>query len=84
MGEKTYDVVYPKATPPEVILEKNVYATMRDGVKVALDVYKPEKQKGPWPVIIGYSGFPKEFFFESALHYLYLWLLAMALEPSRA
>jgi predicted acyl esterase len=71
MKRKNHDVIYPIPTPLGVILEKNVYATMRDGVKVALDVYKPTKGKGPWPVIIGYSGWPKEFFFESALPEFY-------------
>lgn len=66
-----YEVIYPLPTPPGVILEKNVYATMRDGVKIALDVYKPAEGGGPWPVIIGYSGFQKEFFFESALPAFY-------------
>jgi predicted acyl esterase len=66
-----YDVVYPLSTPSGVILEKNVYAIMRDGVKVALDIYKPVTGEGPWPVIIGYSGWPKEFFFESALPEFY-------------
>ena len=39
---------------------------MRDGVKLALDIYKPARVKGPWPVILAYSPFPKERIFESA------------------
>ena len=60
------DIVYPNPIPPGVKLEKNVYATMRDGVKIALDIYKPSNEKGPWPVILAYSPFPKERIFESA------------------
>jgi predicted acyl esterase len=60
------DIVYPNPTSPGVNLEKNVYATMRDGVKIALDIYQPAEEKGPWPVIFAYSPFPKERIFESA------------------
>ena len=68
---KTLDVIYPDPIPDGVILEKNVCAEMRDGIKVAMDLYRPAKGKGPWPVIIGYSGYKKEFFFESALPAFY-------------
>ncbi len=60
------DIVYPNPTPRGVILEKNVYAPMRDGVKIALDIYKPSQEQGPRPVILAYSPFPKERIFESA------------------
>jgi predicted acyl esterase len=63
---KNYDIVYPNATAPGVNLEKNVYATMRDGVRIALDIYKPSQIKAPCPVILAYSAFPKERIFESA------------------
>jgi uncharacterized protein len=66
MSGNNYDIIYPNSTPPGVVLEKNVYATVRDGVKIALDVYKPAEGQGPWPVILAYSPFPKERFFESA------------------
>lgn len=66
MKGKTYDIVYPNPTPEGVVLEKNVYATMRDGIKIALDVYKPIDDKGPLPVILAYSSFAKERIFESA------------------
>jgi uncharacterized protein len=64
--EKDFNVVYPNPTPPGVILEKNTPASMRDGVKIALDIYKPARENGPWPVILAYSPFPKERIFESA------------------
>jgi predicted acyl esterase len=66
MKKVKYNIVYPDPSPPGVILEKNVFATMRDGVKIALDIYKPAEGKGSWPVILAYSPFPKERIFESA------------------
>jgi predicted acyl esterase len=66
MTKKRYDIVYPEPVPEGVRLEKNVYAPMRDGVKIAVDIYLPAKGKGPWPVIFAYSPFQKERFFESA------------------
>jgi predicted acyl esterase len=66
MQRKKYDVIYPDPLPAGVILEKNVMVKMRDGVKVALDVYKPADGKGPWPAIFAYSPFQKERSFESA------------------
>jgi predicted acyl esterase len=65
--EKTgFDIIYPNPTPEGVSLEKNVHSTMRDGVKIALDIYRPTHGKGPWPAILAYSPFQKERFFESA------------------
>ena len=61
-----YGVIYPNPTPDNVILEKNVHATMGDGVQLAVDVYRPKQGQGPWPVIFAYSPFQKERFFESA------------------
>jgi predicted acyl esterase len=60
------NIVYPNQTPPGVNLKKNVQAVMRDGIKMVLDVYQPAQGKGPWPVILAYSPFPKERIFESA------------------
>jgi len=61
-----YDIVYPNPTPKGVSLEKNVPAAMHDGTKLAVDIYKPVDGEGPWPVILAYSPFQKERFFESA------------------
>jgi hypothetical protein len=33
MQTHDYGIVYPNPVPPGVVLEKNVYATMRDGIK---------------------------------------------------
>src|SRR5512143_168123 len=63
---RAYAIVYPNPVPSGVSLEKNIYATMRDGTKIGLDIYRPEIGKGPWPVILAYSSFPKERIFESA------------------
>jgi len=59
-------IVYPLPVPPGVQLDKNVYVKMRDGIKIAIDIYRPAKGKGPWPVIFAFSPFQKERFFESA------------------
>jgi predicted acyl esterase len=66
MKNTGYDILYPNPTPDRVTLEKNVSVMMRDGVNLALDIYKPGDDAGPWPVILAYSPFPKERFFESA------------------
>ena len=59
-------ITYPDSVPEGVILEENVYIKMRDGVKLALDIYKPSPGNEPCPVILAYSPFQKERFFESA------------------
>jgi len=66
MKKEIYDVNYPNFLQDGVDLEKNVYITMRDGVRIALDIYKPAKEKEQWPSILAYSPFQKERFFESA------------------
>ena len=66
MNRDVYDIAYPDPVSRGVILEKNVPVMMRDGVKIALDVYKPAGDNGPCPVILAYSPFQKERFFESA------------------
>jgi predicted acyl esterase len=45
--------------PKGVRLEENVYVTMRDGVKIAVDVYLPETQ-GRYPAILSMSPYMKE------------------------
>ncbi len=65
MSKTGYNVIYPNPTPPGVALEKNLKASMRDGVKIAVDVYRPSREEGPWPAILAYSPFPKERSFES-------------------
>ncbi len=62
----SFEIIYLYDTQPGVALEKNVYLTMRDGIKLAMDVYKPAKGKGPWPVILGMAPYPKEALFETA------------------
>ncbi len=66
MKKESYDVIYPDPTPENVHHEKNVSISMRDGVKIAIDIYSPAKGKGPWPAILACSPFQKERFFESA------------------
>ncbi|MFH1650665.1 MAG: CocE/NonD family hydrolase [Chloroflexota bacterium] len=47
------------ATPPGVRLEPNVMVPMRDGVKLAVDIYRPEKD-GKYPAILSISPYIKE------------------------
>jgi uncharacterized protein len=66
MTKKHYDIVYPETLPVGVRLQRNVLVPMKGRVKIAVDIYRPAKGKGPWPVILAYSPFQKERFFESA------------------
>lgn len=61
-----HDVEYPGVVPAGVQLTKNVPVTMRDGIALAVDIYRPASGSGPWPVILAYSPFQKERSFESA------------------
>jgi predicted acyl esterase len=64
MVENRSEIIYPQETPPGVVLEKNYYVTMRDGIKIALDVYKPAVNSGPWPAILGIAPYRKEQLWE--------------------
>jgi len=66
METNKYELAYPNPVPEGVSLEKNLYAEMRDGIKIAVDVYRPADAQGALPVILAYSSFPKERIFESA------------------
>ena len=45
--------------PPGIRLQENVYITMRDGVKISVDIYSPEAQ-GRYPAILSISPYLKE------------------------
>lgn len=45
--------------PPGVKVDENVYVTMRDGVKIAVDIYLPEKE-GRYPALLSMSPYIKE------------------------
>ena len=45
-----------------MIIEQNIMVSMRDGVKLATDVYRPE-QKGRWPVLVTRHPYNKDFRF---------------------
>jgi len=49
----------PKPDMPGVKVEENIYVEMRDGVKLALDIYHPEKE-GRYPVILSMCPYLKE------------------------
>ncbi len=44
---------------PGIKLDENVYVTMRDGVKIAVDVYRPEAE-GRYPALLSISPYIKE------------------------
>ncbi len=48
----------PEYEPEEI--EKNVRITMRDGIKIAIDIFKP-KGTGPFPVILASTCYQKRF-----------------------
>lgn len=43
----------------QVKLEKDVYVPMRDGIKLAVDVYRPEAT-GKFPALVAYGPYGKE------------------------
>ncbi len=45
--------------PPGMKLDENVYVTMRDGIKIAVDVYRPEAE-GRYPALLSTSPYIKE------------------------
>lgn len=61
-----YTVQYPFKLAEGINLRKNVPVEMRDGTKLAVDIYEPAETSGPWPAILAYSAFQKERSFESA------------------
>ncbi|HXE29700.1 MAG TPA: CocE/NonD family hydrolase, partial [Stellaceae bacterium] len=49
----------PPVPVPGIKVEANVYVTMRDGVKLAVDVYLPE-QNGKYPALLSLSPYNKD------------------------
>lgn len=43
----------------EVLLEEDVWVTMRDGIRLAVDIYRP-KAEGKFPALVSWSGYGKE------------------------
>src|SRR4030042_4147144 len=56
--KKDYPVVRPPI-PPGVKLDENVYVTMRDGIKLAVDIYRPEAE-GRYPGLFSMCPYLKE------------------------
>jgi predicted acyl esterase len=44
--------------PAGIKFEENIYVTMRDGIKIAVDIYRPEKE-GRYPALVSTSGYLK-------------------------
>jgi predicted acyl esterase len=67
MPESTSKSVIPSLYPKEIAkpilpgvkLDENVYVTMRDGIKLAVDIYHPEVE-GCYPVLLSMSPYLKE------------------------
>ena len=55
----------PAVPPPTAAQATELFLTMRDGVKLAADVYLPEG-KGPWPVILTRTPYGKSNMFRPA------------------
>src|SRR3989304_5498937 len=53
-----YSIVRPEL-PPGIKLDENVYVKMRDGIKIAVDVYRPEAE-GRYPGIMSTSPYIKD------------------------
>lgn len=54
-----YDTVVQKIPLPGIKLEENVYVEMRDGIKLAVDIYRPETE-GRYPAILSKCIYLKE------------------------
>ncbi len=48
----------------KVKTEKNIYVEMRDGVRITVDIYRPDAE-GRFPALFSTSGYPKEINFEA-------------------
>jgi len=53
------EIVRPPLPPSRVKLDYNVYVTMRDGIKLAVDIYRPEAE-GRYPGLLSMSPYIKE------------------------
>src|SRR2546430_1623367 len=49
----------PVAMPADVKFEKNVLVPMRDGVRLAADVYRPDRE-GKFPVLLSRTPYNKD------------------------
>ena len=58
-------LIYPKGlvkspiSPPGVRLEENIYVSMRDRIKIAVDIYRPEKE-GRYPALLSLAPYIKD------------------------
>ena len=56
--EESYTTLRAKL-PPGIVLDENVYVKMRDGIKLAVDVYRPEAE-GRYPALQSMAPYMKE------------------------
>jgi predicted acyl esterase len=57
--DRIYPPIVRPELPPGVKLDANVYVKMRDGIKIAVDVYRPEAE-GRYPGIMSTSPYIKD------------------------
>ena len=52
---------HERLSPPQyrMRVEKNVFVTMRDGVRLCVDVYRPDAE-GRFPALLGMSPYSKD------------------------
>ena len=53
-------LVRSPAAPAGARLEENVYVAMRDGVRLAVDIYRPDDDDGPHPALLSLSPYMKD------------------------
>ncbi len=53
-----YPIVRP-SLPSGIELDENVYVTMRDGIRLVVDIYRP-KAEGTYPAILSMAPYQKE------------------------
>ena len=44
----------------DVKIEKNVSMTLRDGTRLSVDIYRPDKEGGKFPALVSWSAYGKE------------------------
>lgn len=60
-GEKHFDDLPGCSLPEGILVEKNVPVEMSDGVKLAANVFRPDKP-GTFPVIMAFTPFSKDYY----------------------
>ena len=54
------ELVRSPQVPDDIELEENVYVPMRDGIRLAVDIYRRKDASGPFPVLLSHSPYSKD------------------------